>query len=144
MKTEYTVKVKKGAGHQRAINDIITSRPTPIREVAQGANTDLSAWELFLDEAMQEIVLDYTNSRIQSVRNSMDNEQLINGKNCHPKITTLKEMRAFYRICYARVVLNMNLRYFTDKFKTSHMVTPFSMHQCLITTESVEYATDNF
>ena len=130
MKTEYKVKVKKDAdvqqeyevtwsnirptvvSRQSAMNVITTPGPTPIGEGALSANTGLSAWELFFDEAMQQTVLEYTNSKIQYVLDSMDEEQLQNDKSCHPKRTTLEELRAFYGLFYARGALNLNLSYF--------------------------------
>ena len=77
-------------GRQSAMNVITTPGPTPIVEVALMANTALSVWQLFLNEAMQPTILDYMSSRIQSVLDSMDEEQLINDKNCHLKITSLE------------------------------------------------------
>ena len=108
MKTEYGARVKRDAdvqqeyelawnnirptavGRQSEMNVIITPGPKPIGEVALRANTAMSVWQLFLDEAMQQTILDYMSSRIQSVLDSMDEEQLINDKNCRLKITSLE------------------------------------------------------
>ncbi len=103
-------------GRGRAVNhNVIVGREGP-RGVARDANTEVKAWNLFINNEMLELIIKGTNDKITDFREKFNDRLERSNKYAHSKLADITEVRAVLGIMYLRAAKHLNLQSTKDVF----------------------------
>lgn len=98
---------RPGAAGRQGAENILRTRGSTI-DRAKDADTPIKAWQVFMTDAMVDLILENTNRKIESKLARMNLTEIDRKNRCHLKTTTKEEMLAFIGILYVRGLLGLN------------------------------------